>query len=1219
MWDQKGSGTGPKPSRPANTRNAHRGSWFQRVLIAACAAVLLCALLAPARPVAAEEPTDDSGAITTVLQAGWNMVAWLGPEAAAAELFSAIPSLQNAAVWDAAQQRYRWRSRDGAPEGGLFRIPQGAGLWLEIKGDQPFDWVRESASESVLLDLQPGENLVGWSGRDGVDIGDALSRLKPVLQNATRWNAETESFELYSPIVPDSLNTLRTLNHGDALTLELTAGARWWQSGIAPPPVVFLGELTEARQADIRGWVDGARALFAERWGVEAPFTTYVGDRDSVAPTYRRVRGHDAVPPCGNYSNSVIFLVDLCINGGAQAHEYFHALQYHLMGRPYKRVPTWMIEGSAIHAAVIYRGTQSPSQTMEEQNRQSLHRTAAALGYYDLPPLSAIEDYGAFHGQPDELGRSLGWLAVGWLEDRAGDQAFVDFFASLADAPNWQEAFGPTFGISVDDFYETFEAYRSAVAPLLPHVADDGDEPVLVLVGEMPPKTEQAVREEFSKSQSFFAESFGAGAPEYTVFAGVDEPPLAAAHRRAFGAEPRDGFCAKQSSGYVAVVDLTCRAAISYNLAGVHFQAARRRLAPRESLPAMPAGYDDRGPYWLVEPAQKYVEYAYRAAASHAAADDSRNKEISFAVRTKRPLSSMETRAGLYEEYSSATGLGFLALEWLAQRAGNPALFEYYRLLPDAASWEAAFEGAFGLTIDEFYEAFEVYRTQEAPPWPHLIDAVERPLLRFVGDVPAATQSELRDRLNDIQAFMSERFGAPVPDYTVYIATQAEPLADVFLRATGHSPRPGVCNTTYGGAVFILSLGCYATGAHGLDWSYLRGVRSHLADWGSLPPASNGLGRLGPAWLTSAIEGYLRQAYLSFAGLSDTVARRQQLIGSAARISQPLAELETSAALAEAGSDASWGLSFFAAELLTQLAGDRALLEYFRMLPDSNDWREAFETAFGIDVEQFYGEFEVYRTQEAPPWPHLTDGVEEPLLRFVGDVPAATQSELRDRLNDIQAFMSERFGAPVPDYTIYIATHAEPLANVFLRATGRSARASGCNTTLGRTVTILSLGCYSTGAHGLDWTYFANVRDRLSAGASLPPASSGVGRLGPAWLTAGIWYYVLDAYALSAGLSGAEGRRQQRITSAARVAQPLAAFEPAASFSEVASDVSAGLSFIAAEFLVQLTGEGALLDYHRQLPDSESWREAFETAFGIEVEQFYGEFKNFRAEVASGR
>ncbi|MDE2640572.1 MAG: hypothetical protein OXI03_08330, partial [Chloroflexota bacterium] len=60
--------------------------------------------------------------------------------------------------------------------------------------------------------------------------------------------------------------------------------------------------------------------------------------------------------------------------------------------------------------------------------------------------------------------------------------------------------------------------------------------------------------------------------------------------------------------------------------------------------------------------------------------------------------------------YGEAQPLSFLAVEWLAQRAGEPALFQYYRLLPSSDSWQDAFQGAFGITIDEFYDEFAKYR-----------------------------------------------------------------------------------------------------------------------------------------------------------------------------------------------------------------------------------------------------------------------------------------------------------------------------------------------------------------------------------------------------------------------------------------------------------------------------------------------------------------------------
>ena len=53
-------------------------------------------------------------------------------------------------------------------------------------------------------------------------------------------------------------------------------------------------------------------------------------------------------------------------------------------------------------------------------------------------------------------------------------------------------------------------------------------------------------------------------------------------------------------------------------------------------------------------------------------------------------------------------------MEWLADHAGDPAVFEYYRVLPSSTSHEAAFEQAFGLTLEDFYEQFEAYRAELA-------------------------------------------------------------------------------------------------------------------------------------------------------------------------------------------------------------------------------------------------------------------------------------------------------------------------------------------------------------------------------------------------------------------------------------------------------------------------------------------------------------------------
>ena len=52
---------------------------------------------------------------------------------------------------------------------------------------------------------------------------------------------------------------------------------------------------------------------------------------------------------------------------------------------------------------------------------------------------------------------------------------------------------------------------------------------------------------------------------------------------------------------------------------------------------------------------------------------------------------------------------GKWAAELLASLAGESALFRYPALLQPGTTWQEAFQGAFGMTVDEFYELFEAH------------------------------------------------------------------------------------------------------------------------------------------------------------------------------------------------------------------------------------------------------------------------------------------------------------------------------------------------------------------------------------------------------------------------------------------------------------------------------------------------------------------------------
>ena len=921
------------------------------------ATIALFATFMLSSPAAAEDPVEEDVTITTVLRPGWNMVGWLGRDTAASALFEAIPALEQAGIWDPKEKRYRWRFRDGAAPGGLFRIPSGAGLWLNLDGDQPHSWTREGTLDSTFLDLHEGDNFVTWFGRDGVGIQEAVSRLGSTLTKVVRWNAEDESFEFYSPAVPRSLNTFRALRHGDAIWLSLSDDAVWWQTGRAPPPVVFLGEFSEGRKAEILSWIEATQALAAERWRVQAPFTTYLGARESVAATYQQVRGTDNVTICGNYSQSVIFLVDLCINGGAHAHEYFHAIQFHLMGAPAKRVPTWMIEGTATLALVIFRATQSPTQSVEERLQQSRLRSAALLGSHVIPPLSVLEDHDQFHNQPGGLGWTLGNLATLWLEQRLGDSAFVDFFRELRDAPDWRQAFRSVFGMSASDFYEEFADYRAEVAPLLPHVTDAGDGPVLQAVGMVPLDAEQSVRDGHGDVVRFFSRNLGVDAGEYTVFFASEPESVSAAHERAFGQTLPSRFCQRADAGVVAVIDLSCPTRSPEALVSVHFDAAIEALAPWDSLPKASTRHDRRGPYWLVEPAKTYMLYALHRTGEADPGDEIWSRELVQARSSTRLLSEMETIDGLNEQYWPGRAIGFLAIDRLAALAGLPALMEYYRQLPLSKSWQEAFAAAFAMSIGEFYADFEEYREEVARPLPHLTDNLTQPVIVFVGHMPEQTKSAIRGELAMVLKFFGGQLDAPATDYTVYIGNDAEALSETYERYFDAKLSDRFCSSAATGRVAFLAFRCSMEPPYGLAWRHFHTARHILAGTTTLPPSQPGEFRQGPAWLVNGSANYAVAAYQIEHGRQSAEQYRNRQLARVASVAGGLESIESHAAFIE-DSATSHALSGLAAQWLTDRAGLASLFRYYRVLDNAAGWRVAFEAAFGITVDDFYEEFE---------------------------------------------------------------------------------------------------------------------------------------------------------------------------------------------------------------------------------------------------------------------
>ncbi len=132
-------------------------------------------------------------------------------------------------------------------------------------------------------------------------------------------------------------------------------------------------------------------------------------------------------------------------------------------------------------------------------------------------------------------------------------------------------------------------------------------------------------------------------------------------------------------------------------------------------------GYYRSSPDWLVEGTAERMETLVGQSSGCGHYSGVYNREYAKLGTNSPPLRSLEhdwPNTGTWE-YT----LGFLAADRLAERAGDAAIVEYWRLLASAMDggevraqpeWHDTFGRAFGLTPDEFYAEFHEWRGDRA-------------------------------------------------------------------------------------------------------------------------------------------------------------------------------------------------------------------------------------------------------------------------------------------------------------------------------------------------------------------------------------------------------------------------------------------------------------------------------------------------------------------------
>ena len=376
-----------------------------------------------------------SGTFTTTLYPGWNMVGWTGSNTATSTLFEAVPSLRQASSWDSERAAYRRAWRDDVSD--LPTLKRGMGLWLLLESDRQVEWTREELDEHVLVDLSAGRHLVGWDGTEGTAMAEVLADLGDAVVGASIWDAKLQEFRHFSGAMDGVAAERPDLNRGDALWLYLAEDTYWWLRGSAGPELVFIGELSEERRAEIRRVVAQVMSFYAHRYGIVVPeYSLYISpDPDSAAARARELTGRGSLFEDNLEGGTVTdtaaagllgFIAGSFVTRDDDqfkfvlAHEYYHLIQHFILrsAGASAATPAWLIEGTAQYGEDLYGKHAGDFDPHVSRLSSSLREQ---LSFENIIPYFDVSHY------------SLAALAVDWLVERSGSsEAHVDYWRALA-------------------------------------------------------------------------------------------------------------------------------------------------------------------------------------------------------------------------------------------------------------------------------------------------------------------------------------------------------------------------------------------------------------------------------------------------------------------------------------------------------------------------------------------------------------------------------------------------------------------------------------------------------------------------------------------------------------------------------------------------------------------------------------------------------------------
>ena len=145
------------------------------------------------------------------------------------------------------------------------------------------------------------------------------------------------------------------------------------------------------------------------------------------------------------------------------AHEFFHTIQYSLTGpqftvhggpmtdRSSKRIPRWLIEGSANYYAIYV------NQKLNISTYQKVRKSQVWDSTYNKSQIESLHQYD-YLAKPDLNPYGIGQAATEYLVASVGFESLLNTFIYTNSEGSFSKGFKKAVGISLEDFYSKFNS-----------------------------------------------------------------------------------------------------------------------------------------------------------------------------------------------------------------------------------------------------------------------------------------------------------------------------------------------------------------------------------------------------------------------------------------------------------------------------------------------------------------------------------------------------------------------------------------------------------------------------------------------------------------------------------------------------------------------------------------------------------------------------------------